>query len=367
MAGNRRHAGGMSSAMANLKKIDAKIAVGRAAGGASPLPGAAPVPWPAHRLIGYAKNYLGRGDVASARGLLEEAVAAERRSAIGVEDGGLARARELALGSLRASLGEDHPDYVLITTTPAIGKDEALKKYRRLMDRKLEVLVTEEDRRRATRAGKPGEARSIADSRAIAQVASAPELQEFALQVGGFSWPATYGSSPWERAFSLASQLGFVSGLPPIEARETRTSWDRLDAERAKVYREERRRVEGGQARESKAQDLEGTGDCEQTPEMPTAGAPTLYIYRADSGESAGQIIGSDGKPLSGIAGCRDENDVISAATEQGYARLGIARVACLEDIQGFGGRPAEPEGVLRRVGTSSSRRPKSPVQGPER
>lgn len=51
MAGNRRHAGGMSSAMANLKNIDERGAAGRAAL-------AAAVPWPAHRLIGYAKNWL---------------------------------------------------------------------------------------------------------------------------------------------------------------------------------------------------------------------------------------------------------------------------------------------------------------------
>ena len=36
MAGNRRHAGGMNSAMANLKKIDGEIA-GRRVGEAAPL------------------------------------------------------------------------------------------------------------------------------------------------------------------------------------------------------------------------------------------------------------------------------------------------------------------------------------------
>jgi len=242
MAGNRRHVGGMSSAMANLQEIDAKITAGRVARD-FPVPGAAPVPWQAHRLIGYAKNSLGRGDAALARGLFDEAVAAAGRA--DSEDRALSRARDLALASLRASLGEDHPDYVLITTTPAIGKDEALKKYGRLMDRNLKVPVTDDDQRRAARAGKPDEARSIAQSRVIAQVASARELQEFALQVGGFSWPASYGTSPWERAFSLASRLGFVPGLPPIEARPSRTAWDRLDAECAKVYREERQRTDG--------------------------------------------------------------------------------------------------------------------------
>ena len=100
MAGNRRHAGGMSSAMANLKEIDAKIAAGRAAR-ATTARGAAPVPWPTHRLIRYARNYLGRGDVALARGLLDEAVAAEGRA--DSEGGALSLARDLALASLRAS------------------------------------------------------------------------------------------------------------------------------------------------------------------------------------------------------------------------------------------------------------------------
>lgn len=262
MAGNRRPAGGMNSAMTNLKNIDERVAAGRSAL-------AAAVPWPAHRLIGYAKNYVGRGDVALARGLFDEAVAAAGRA--DSEDSALSRARELALASLRASLGEDHPDYVLITTTPATSKDEALKKYERLMDRNLKTPVTDDDKRRAARARKPDEAGSIAQSRALAQVASARELMEFALQVGGFSWPATYGSSPWERAFSLASQLGFVSGLPPIEAREARTPWDAFDAERAKVYHEERGRVEGVQGRAS--------------------GMPTLYTYPDEAGQASGQIF----------------------------------------------------------------------------
>lgn len=360
MAGNRRHAGGVSSAQANLKRIDAEIAAGLAAR-------VALVPWPTNRLIGYAKNYLGRGNVALARGLLDEAAAAERRAAAGLQDGGLARARDLALASLRASLGEDHPDYVLITTTPAIGKDEALKKYERLMDRNLTEPVTVEDQRRAAQVGKPAEARSIAQSRVLAQVASARELQEFALQVGGFSWPATYGSSPWERAFSLASQLGFVSGVKPMDERETRTSWHAFDVACVNAYREERQRMEGMRVGETPTRDLHTRGTGAATEGVPAAGPPTLYIYRADNGESAGQVIDSDGKALSGIAGCRDENEVISAATEQGYVCLGIARVARLEDIRGFGGRPAEPEGVLRHVGSSSRPRRKPPVQGQER
>ena len=332
MAGNRRHAGGISSAMVNLKEIDAKIAAGRVAR-ELPVPGAAPVPWQAHRLIGYAKNYLGRGDVALARALLDEAVATEGRA--DSEGGALSRARDLALASLRASLGEDHPDYALITTTPAIGKDEALKKFGRLMDRNLEVLVTEEDQRRAARAGKPDEARSIADSRAIAQVASARELQEFALQVGGFSWPATYGSSPWERAFSLASRLGFVSGLPAIEARPARTVWDRLDAERAKVYREERRRVEGVREESRAAQ-----GGQPQ--------ALTLYIYPTEAGEVAGQIL-EYGRPVWGVSGCDERNAVIDAATEAGYQDLRITDVPHLNDVLAVERLREEDGGVTDR------------------
>lgn len=140
MAGNRRHAGGVKSAMENLKMIDEQIAARRAAA-------AAAVPWPPDRLVGYARNYLGRGDVVIARGMLEAALAAEVR--VDWEEGAYARAREYALDSLSASLGEDHPDYVLITTTPSIGKPDAMRIYARLMDQRLKESVTANDARRA--------------------------------------------------------------------------------------------------------------------------------------------------------------------------------------------------------------------------
>jgi hypothetical protein len=310
MAGNRRHDGGVKSAMANLSKIDERIAVDRAAL-------AAAVPWPAHRLIGYAKNYLGRGDAALARGLLDEATAAERRSAVGLEDGGLAHARELALASLQASLGEDHSDYVLITTTPGIRKDEALKKYLRLMDRNLREPVTDEDKRRAAAVGKPDGAHGLARSRAIARVASPREIQEFALQVGGFSWPASYGSSPWEHAFSLAVQLGFVAGLPAIEFREVRTTWDALNAECVRAYREERQRVDMVRSHEAPRPDPQ---------------VPTLYIYPTEAGQMSGQIL-DHRRLVWGVGGCEDRNAVIEAATDAGYQNLRIADVPHMNDV----------------------------------
>jgi hypothetical protein len=174
-------------------------------------------------------------------------------------------------------------------------------------------------------------------ARKLARIASPEELKAFSRATEHLSWPESFGQTPWE----CASVIGW--GLRFEEEHPGQTHWahDTLEA-----YRSERREVEAAHAPQR---------------------APTLYIYHTGCGEAAGQIVDVDGKSLCGIAGCSDANEVITAATEQGYERLGIARVARLEDVPGFGGRPREPEGVLRRTGSSSRRRSRSPARGQER
>ena len=198
-------------------------------------------------------------------------------------------------------------------------KTQALERYVALRDSVLGIAPHEERARR------------------LARVASPEEIKAFSRATEHLAWPESFGQTPWE----CASVIGW--GLRFEEGRPGEIHWAH---EAVEAYRHERREVEAS---------------CAATR------PPTLYIYRTESGESAGQIIDPADKPLSGIAGCRDENEVISAATDQGYERLAIVRVPRLEDIPGFGGRPGAPEGVLRRVRSSSSRRPKSPVRGQER
>ncbi len=239
MAGNRRHAGGMKSAMSNLRKIDEELA-------ARP-----------------------------------------------VEEAGAFAAR--------------------------LTKAQALERYVALRDSALGFAPHEERARR------------------LARIASPEEIKTFSRATEHLSWPESFGQTPWECASVIGWGLRFEEEHPgqPHWAHET------LEA-----YRRARHEVEAPRA---------------------AASAPTLYIYRTGSGEAAGQVIGPDGKALSGIGGCRDENEVISAVTKQGYERIGIARVSRLEDVPGFGGERVEPEGTLQRAGRSSNCRRRARSQGQER
>ena len=200
-----------------------------------------------------------------------------------------------------------------------LTKTQALERYVALRDSALGFAPHEERARR------------------LARIASPEEIKAFSRATEHLAWPESFGQTPWE----CASVMGW--GLRFEEEHPGQNHWAH---ETVAAYRHERREVEATHA---------------------AARPPTLYIYRTGSGESAGQVIGTDGKALSGIGGCRDENEVISAATDHGYERLGIARVARLEDVPGFGGRPVEPEGTLQRVGRASSCRHRGKSQGQER
>lgn len=43
-----------------------------------------------------------------------------------------------------------------------------------------------------------------------------------------------------------------------------------------------------------------------------------LRIYKAPSGQWAGQVLDEDGVELAGVAGCDDEDDVLDAADRAG-------------------------------------------------
>lgn len=200
-----------------------------------------------------------------------------------------------------------------------LTKTQALERYVALRDSALGFAPREQRARR------------------LACIASPEEIKAFSRATEHLAWPESFGQTPWE----CASVIGW--GLRFEEEHPGQNHWAR---ETVAAYRHERHEVDALRA---------------------AARPPTLYIYRTDSGESAGQVIGSDGKALSGIGGCRDENEVITAATDQGYERLGLARVARLEDIPGFARRPVEPECSLQRAGRVSNSRNRAKSQGRER
>lgn len=161
MAGNQRHAGGMSSAMANLKKIDAEIATERA-----------PVP---------------------------------RR----------------------------------------MGKEAALRKYERFMDRHLDDCITLDGAQRLRADGENvQEARWLGQARSLARIAAPAQLKEFVAETGHLTWPASFGSSPWERAWAVAAALGYVPGVARVEDRDPRLPYHAHDVAMAAAYRDARRAAE---------------------------------------------------------------------------------------------------------------------------
>jgi len=238
MAGNRRHAWGMNSAMANLKKIDAEIATKRA-----------PVP---------------------------------RR----------------------------------------LGKEAALRKYERFMDRHLDDGITLDGAQRLRADGENvQEARWLGQARSLARIAAPAQLKEFVAETGHLTWPASFGSSPWERAWAIAAALGYVPGVARVEDRDPRLPYHAHDVATAAAYRDARRVVEAERSA------------MPPTQTVPADRAiPTLYIYPTKAGEVGGQIL-DRGRSMWGVGGCEDRNEVIDAATEAGYQDLRITDVPHMEDV----------------------------------
>ena len=238
MAGKHRHVGGMSSAMANLKKIDAEIATDRA---------------PAPRCP---------------------------------------------------------------------GKDAALRKYERFMDRRLDDGITLDEAQRLRAEGKNvQEARWLGQARSLARIAAPAQLKEFVAETGHLTWPASFGSSPWERAWAVAAALGYVPGVARVEDRDPGLPYHAHDVATAAAYRGARRAVEA---------ELSAMAPTQSAPA--DRAIPTFYIYPTKEGEVGGQIL-DQGKSVWGVAGCLDRNEVIDAATEAGYQGLRITDVPHMEDV----------------------------------
>lgn len=53
----------------------------------------------------------------------------------------------------------------------------------------------------------------------------------------------------------------------------------------------------------------------------------TLRIYKAPSGQWAGQLLDDDGLELAGVAGCANEDDVLDAADRAGLEFVGVVVV----------------------------------------
>lgn len=232
-------------------------------------------PWPADKLVGYARNYARRSGSEAAQQACDAAAAVLSSDVVErpASDEGMEayrRAEEMALESIRLSLGETHTDYLLILNTPRITKEEALRKYEPLLDSRVRATPpSPDDRKRsrdlveqlvATGLLRESEAdtertwceRSFAAARALAESAPPAVLKEFALQTGHFTWPASFGQSPYEEAFSMAALLGFVSDIRSAQERvdnpRANPLWCAFDCARLEVYEANRRRIEQGVA-----------------------------------------------------------------------------------------------------------------------
>jgi len=276
MAGNRRHAGGMNSAMTNLKKFDAEIAAEHAAAASGPAP-------------------------------------------------------------------------------QRLGKEAALRKHERFMEHHLDDGIRLDEAQRLRAAGdNVQEVRWIGQTRSLAKIASHADLEAFVAETGHLTWPASFGSSPWERAWAVAAVLGYVPGVARVEDRNPRLPFQAFDVAMAAAYRDARRAAEGECALQ----------DC-RSRRVPRAGVPTMYIYPTEFGELGGQIL-DHGRSIWRVGRCVDRNAVIDAVTEAGYHDLGITDVPFMEDVievERLPRRERVRHGSRRRAGLRTAGRPR-PLSG---